>query len=341
MSDQTPEKPTSVETKEKTWRQRIMFALRLSVSVALLAYLVLVTVPPGDRVKIVTLLGGSHLLWLSAAVATIALERLTSAWKWLVLLRVRESGLGLWEVMRTVFVATFFGTFLPSSIGGDAIRAVAHGRRRSDIAGSASSVVLDRAIGTLAMLMIASLALVPVLGTTITPMDAGIVWTLCIGALIVVLLLCSRRIHKRFYGLAGLDKAGPLRSRLAKVVNASYEFVEKKGVLLYAFLLSVAVQGVRIVITFFLGLSLGIEANLLDYLVFVPIITVFTYLPISISGMGVREAAFVILFAKIGVPAYACISLSLLFFVMGLIGTLPGAVIYAFSGMGKTSGTRS
>ena len=309
-----------------------MFAARLSISAALLAYLVLVAIPPEDRIKIVTLIGGSDILWLSLAVATVALERLVSSWKWLVLLRVRDRSLGLWAVMKTVFVATFFGTFLPSSIGGDALRAISLGRQRRDMAGSASSVVIDRALGTFSMLVIASFALVPALGAFITEADAAAVWGVALAVLLIVLLLTSRRIHDLFFRLAGLEREGPIRSRIARVVNASKEYIGRKGRLLYAFALSVGVQAVRIIITVFLGLALGIEATLLDYFIFVPIVTVFTYLPISISGMGVREAAFVFLFAKVGVPAYACVSLSLLFFAMGIIGTLPGAVLYAFSG---------
>ncbi len=85
----------------------------------------------------------------------------------------------------------------------------------------------------------------------------------------------------------------------------------------------------------FLGLSLGLQAQLLDYFVFIPIITVITFLPISIAGVGVRELAFVFFFTRVGVPEYACISLSLLYFAMGIVGTLPGAVVYMYTGLGR------
>jgi len=91
----------------------------------------------------------------------------------------------------------------------------------------------------------------------------------------------------------------------------------------------------------FLGLSLGLRLDLSVYFVAVPIITVLTFLPISIAGIGVREAAFIFFLTRVGVPTYACISLSLLYFSMGVVAALPGAVIFVASGFGKSKEGRS
>ena len=145
-------------------RRRLMLLLRVAVSLALLAYLVLVTVPPADRAKIVAIYARCDLLYLLAAICLTFLDRLLSGWKWLMLLRARQPGMEAGPVMQVFFVSTFLGYFLPSSIGGDAIRIFSLSRLNRDLAGSTSSVVLDRAFGTLGLLGIAAVALLPAVG---------------------------------------------------------------------------------------------------------------------------------------------------------------------------------
>ncbi len=150
-----------------------------------------------------------------------------------------------------------------------------------------------------------------------------------------MLLLCSRRLHGWFWGAAGLSRGGAIRGRLAKLVSTASEYVVGKGKLVQVFFYSLLVQFIRVAIAVSLGYGLGIRAELLDYFIFIPIITVLTFLPVSIAGVGVRELAFVFFFTRVGVPEYACISLSLFYFAMGIVGTLPGAFIYMATGLGK------
>jgi hypothetical protein len=51
-------------------------------------------------------------------------------------------------------------------------------------------------------------------------------------------------------------------------------------------------------------------------------------IPISISGLGVREGSFVILLGLIGVRSEIATSLSLAWFFSVFIGSLPGLAIY-------------
>jgi uncharacterized membrane protein YbhN (UPF0104 family) len=54
-----------------------------------------------------------------------------------------------------------------------------------------------------------------------------------------------------------------------------------------------------------------------------------TMLPVSLSGLGVREAAYVFFFGQAGVARPDAIAASLLFFVVVGIGSLPGAALFA------------
>jgi hypothetical protein len=93
---------------------------------------------------------------------------------------------------------------------------------------------------------------------------------------------------------------------------------------------SIAVQTLRILQAYYLGRGLGIDAPLSTYFAFVPLILLVMLLPVTINGFGTGQAAFVWFFARAGVAAAPAFALSLLFIGLGVIGNLPGGVLYAF-----------
>jgi len=317
--------------KQPAWQ----LILRLAISVALLAYLLFVTIPTEDLSKIFTLFFSSDLYNLFLALLCVLGDRFLSAWKWLLLLRIREPNTPVLPVLEIFFVSTFLGYFLPSSIGGDALRAYSLSRINRDLAGSASSVAIDRAYGILGLLSISAVVLIPAIGTFVTVADAAVIWAAAIVGLAGVVLISSRTVYRWFSRVAGLKKGGVIRGKISRLVNASAEFAGRKRVLARVFSYSMVVQILRVLLGVFCGAALGLEVDLASYFIAMPIVVVVTLLPISIAGFGVREAAFIYFFTRAGVPAYACLSFSLLYFAMGILVLIPGAFIFALYGMGR------
>jgi hypothetical protein len=77
------------------------------------------------------------------------------------------------------------------------------------------------------------------------------------------------------------------------------------------------------------GRALGIELAPQVYGVVVPLVTLLTLLPVSINGVGLRESAFPLLLAPVGVAAADAVALSLLSFAVVSIASLAGAVVFA------------
>jgi hypothetical protein len=65
------------------------------------------------------------------------------------------------------------------------------------------------------------------------------------------------------------------------------------------------------------------------YVAFVPLILLIMLLPITVSGIGTSQAGFVWLFGSAGIDPAAAFALSVLFLALGIIGNLPGALLYA------------
>ena len=78
-----------------------------------------------------------------------------------------------------------------------------------------------------------------------------------------------------------------------------------------------------------LGRGLGIDAPLAAYFAFVPLILLVMLLPVTFNGIGTSQAAFVWFFSRAGVSSAAAFALSVLFVALGIVGNLPGAVLYA------------
>lgn len=323
------------ERRAKPWPGRLKLLLRVVVSAALLAYLLTVTIPAEDLGKILTVFLTADPFNLLLALLCVLADRFLSAWKWMLLLRVREPDLPLLPVVKIFFISTFIGYFLPASVGGDAIRAFSLSRINRDLAGSATSVVIDRAYGVFGLMAISSIALIPAIGAYVSPTDAAVIWALTAAALAGVVLISSRTAYRWFTSIARLRKGGLIRSKLTKLVNASSEYAGRKRVLVRVFSYSMVVQVLRVLLGVYCGAALGLEVDLSIYFIAMPIVAVVTLLPISVGGFGVREAAFIYFFTRAGVPAYACLSLSLLYIAMGILVLVPGAVIFAFWGIGK------
>ena len=92
---------------------------------------------------------------------------------------------------------------------------------------------------------------------------------------------------------------------------------------------SVVVQGLRVLQAYCLGAALGINASLWVYFVFIPLIIIVMQIPITVSGLGVSQAMFDLLFTQVGVPKAEAFALSVLFIALAFVGNLPGAILYA------------
>ena len=81
-----------------------------------------------------------------------------------------------------------------------------------------------------------------------------------------------------------------------------------------------------------LARKLGLDVNLIEMLAVMPLITVAVFLPVSLGGLGVREAAFLAVFAQLGMGDAAhregILALSLAYYGVNLaVGSCGGLLI--------------
>jgi uncharacterized membrane protein YbhN (UPF0104 family) len=205
----------------------------------------------------------------------------------------------LGTVMRIFFVSTFVGTFLPASVGGDAVRA--YGLSKEGVQGVAAvaSVLMDRLLGVISILIVA-------IAGAILARDLIDIRAL-FPALALLMVLCAVALTVVFSPRAAIAVAR-----------------------LLAFLPRGRDTGTRLVTAIqryaTLHLPLGV------YFALVPIVLLIVLMPITINGIGTTQAGFMWLFGRAGVASAPAFALSVLFLAIAVVGNLPGGLLYLFGG---------
>jgi uncharacterized protein (TIRG00374 family) len=265
------------------------------------------------------------------AIALVFADRALMAWRWFELLRpIEPRGLPPFgTILRIFFLSTFVGTFLPASVGGDAVRAYSLSRHGVAPEDSLVSVVLDRMLGVLSLLLmaLASLAVAQNLAASV-----GLILALAVTASACTMtgaLIFSPRVETLALGLVTHLPWARARHLGEAAVAATRRYSSYRTSLILVLAGSLGVQVLRVIQAWYLGMALGMTQPLTAYFAFVPLILLIMLLPITINGIGTSQAAFVGLFGLAGTPGSQAFALSVLFVALGIVGNLPGAVLYA------------
>jgi hypothetical protein len=222
------------------------------------------------------------------------------------------------RLLSLYFMGAFFNTFLPGLVGGDAVKAYYLYRDTGKGGISLASVFMDRYMGLTAMALIGLTAFV--IGYPYIK-GSEIIWL--VPAFCGAFLLGSLILWKVNWGRI-------------RFLNSFYtplmEYRAKKDILYRGLMLGLVVQGVAIISVYILSLSLGLKVPLVSFFVFIPLITVASAVPVSIAGLGIREAGFVILFSRAGLKPEEALGLSLLLFTVMCLVNLIGGVEYLRTG---------
>lgn len=273
---------------------------------------------------------------MTLAIVLVFVDRSLMAYRWLVLLcTVKESERPpLAALMRIFFVSTFVGTFLPMSVGGDAVRAYSLARLSVGGGDAVASVFMDRMLGVASLLLMALVGLVlarDLAGNLTIVASLGVAAAAC---LVTLLLIFSQQATTMASSLVA--QLPVTLQRLGQPVLVSIRrYAAHHGQLTNVLACSVFVQALRIIQAYYLGRGLGIETSLNTYFAFIPLILLVMLLPVTFNGIGTSQAAFVWFFARTGVSAAAAFALSVLFVALGIVGNLPGGVLYALGRGGE------
>jgi len=302
-------------------KDKLLNLLKVCFSLALLAILLRQV---GWQQTLETL-GKARWPHLAAAFVLYLVGIVVRAYRWRILLNALKMDIPLAKLTALYFVGTFFNNILPTGIGGDVVRGYKLSKQSKRPIESVGTVLLDRATGLLVLFLIALLAL-PFSHQLIAPNVAMAILLLCLGSWAGLGLVLRRDWLERWGLLRIMARIKKLRELYESVYTCGPKAIS--GALAVSFVFNVLL----IAVNYLTALSLGVEIPLWYFLLFIPLISFLLVLPISLSGLGVREGGYVYLFAQAGVSAPLALAMSLLFYALNVATGLIGGVLYALEG---------
>ena len=256
-----------------------------------------------------------------AVLALVALDRVVMIWRWIILIRATGQTIATKSAAWIYLVSAFIGSFLPAGVGGDAARAYSLARRTSEGNAAVASVVVDRLLGLLSLVLIAAFGLLvaPQGGPATSARGPLLVVCLVAAAMLAALLWTDRWL----FGASGRGAAAALR-----FANAVGRYRNHRSALAVVLCLSIAVQLLRIAQAWLLGRAIAIDVPFSYYLMFMPVGLIALMLPISVNGFGIPQGVIVWLLRPLGVPSADAFALSTLIVLSGIVANLPGAWLY-------------
>ncbi len=317
-------------TTRRNW-QPLLLTLRLLGSGGLLAFLVWRAHPAS--IWAVWRRANPRLLVLAVALQIACV--FVSAFKWSVLLRANNARQPYHWLARIYFVGQFANNFLPTSVGGDAMRVLALGRRSGNYARASASVFMERLTGFLALSLIAIGAIV--LTTTDRfglrlDTSPALAWTTTGFALAALaaaaMAFASPWLLRRYHRLLPRLTRQPLR----RITEALGEYADNPAALVIVMLLSLLFHATWISMHVVSGMALGIDAPLLIYALMVPLTDIIGLAPIFVNNVGARDLVFTVYLRQVGVPEATALALAFTAFSIRLAVSSIGGLVLLFGG---------
>ncbi|WP_435198361.1 lysylphosphatidylglycerol synthase domain-containing protein [Janibacter sp. GS2] len=272
---------------------------RSAIGVVILVVL-LVQVGAGPFVAALTDVSG----WaLAAALVLTAVTTVCSAWRWRVVATALGVGIGLPAAVAAYYRSQFLNSVLPGGVLGDVHRAVGHGHDVRMMGRGVRSVVWERSLG-----QVVQVALTVVLLVLLPSPVQGLVVIAGVGLVVAGSAVALVRV------------VGVLVDDLHRILGA-------RGAAAGIGLTSCVVVLGHVAVLLVAMAAAGVEEPLASRVALALIVLLGAAIPANIAGWGPREGVAAWAFAAAGPGAAAGVSVAVLYGLLTLVATLPGALL--------------
>lgn len=315
--------PRETSSHRRAW----LWILKIAVSSGLLYYLFRQI----DLAHLLRVMRDASFGWILVAMLLYFLMVVISTWRWQQLLATQNVHLPFRRLLNSFLVAIFANNFLPSNIGGDVVRIRDSARAAGSKTLATTVVLADRGLGVLGLAVVATVGstLAARRSDAIGPLGPSILW----GGLLVAVTLCVLvlAMPERLSLLAK-----PLRwlhaewvdKRMDLVTAALTRFRQAPMTMAAGFASAVLVQATLVGFYWAVAAAIDVRVPLGHLAILVPVSFIVQMVPVSLNGLGVREATFGVYLTQIGVKLEAAVALSFIGAALVMIFSMTGAAAY-------------
>jgi hypothetical protein len=302
-------------------RQITLFVIKILITGWLLSYLI-------EKIDIQSVFLQLRLMQPSCALAALVAllaQLLLVVIRWCVVGQLIDVKLPFQQATRFMFIGQFFNQLLPSSIGGDAVRAWMASRNGISLARAAASIFCDRAVGLLVVVYLAWLSLM-LFPTDWVPgvMTAGryihYFTAFATFGLLMLMLFGAKAAKLMMHSVFGRP-FGVIVRDIRIVLFTNVKSLQIIG-------LSVGVQLLIALAAYFFARGINVNLRFIDALILIPLIMLISMLPVSLAGWGLRESAMVVGLGLVGIADVDALAISVAFGLAQIVIGIPGGALW-------------
>jgi uncharacterized protein (TIRG00374 family) len=289
--------------------------LKWVVSFGLLAWLLLWF----DWKSLLATLQSVSLLTIGIGFLLLTFSQVVNSLRLWLLFKAQGMTFTIWYSLQLVFSGLYASNFLPTTVGGDAVKIAFLFRSDFDKSHAASTIVADRLINLSAITLLTPsvITIAQVFAQNrlrIPYLVAGLVVAFSIGIMLFIV------IHKRrasiLEKLTSSDHTSNIAKRfldlLISIVANLAEWISQPLILGAALILSWLAIALAILTVFVLARGLGIQITYFQMMGIAILVYFANLIPLSLNGLGIQEASRTFLLISIGAAAPLSLALSIL-----------------------------
>jgi uncharacterized protein (TIRG00374 family) len=305
---------------------RLGLIIKIVITIAILGYII-------TRIPLLDVwhsLKKANILYVAAAYSIIIGMRYFIAYRTKIFTNIHNMRISIQQFFEISLVSSFYGFFLPGTLAGGAVRWYKISKAGDKPAESMTAIIYDRLISTLVLVMVGTIfwlierhmqssqGMGLVLLATLSAL--ALTYVLAFNGKVALLLI---RITQTLFLIPEL-----VREKVKKVLFSSMDYrriSERKHIEI--FMLSLLYDFFGILAIYLLSLSLDLPLTLIQLGWIRSIVTILSMLPISFSGIGVREGSMILLLQTYSVAPANALALSFLVLLGNIVLALCGGLI--------------
>jgi len=312
-------------------RRRIGLILQTLVSALIIAWLMKIV----DWRLVWSHVRTMETAWIVTGILCFAPVLFIISWRWRMLLAVHGVHLRFWRIFELTMIGQFFSAMGVGTTGGDVIKifyaARAVPQRRAAVA---FTIIVDRVIGLVALLVFGVLLSLPNLGLLMshhnTRVATATFYLFALAGITASLLACIGPFVMKNQALLALVKKLPLIHRGASLFMAYEHTARAIGANLLALVGSIPSHICCTLMGYCVlrAMDMHPAPDFFTSCAIIAIVNMLIALPVSVAGLGVRESLYIMFFGLLGIDKDHAFAFSITCFAINLLWSMAGGPFY-------------
>lgn len=284
-----------------------------------------------DISQVLAIIRSSNLYWILLALFTSFLVFVLGVLRLNILVNVGlGSGLPFLFILRVCWIGMFFNLVLPGQLGGDIVKMYRISKNSGKTVKSTAAIIIDRIMGFSSFVLLAGAALLFGHYSMDISIIKNSVITLLVASIVFYFLIFNKNIVQKLKFLKSFAQRLKI-DHLSREIYLSFNFYRNHPKALRdTFLISIVTNIASFISSYMLFKAIGVNIPLVYFFILIPVIGIISILPISLSGIGLQDGAYIFFFSQLGISPAKILGISILSHIFRFGIGLIGGLIYLF-----------